>query len=565
MNIIILANKSNQYGLHKDVAGIRKVLGGYTVKHCDPLEPPVAADILIHLEVPAYGWAPWGRMNILMVNPEHWESAWDTYLPKFDTVITRDEATATAFSKKGADTICIPWGLAPPEIPSKAEALKNEFVWVLAGSVNKRAYVPTLLQAWRSTYPKLTITTTAAFDLSGVELGANIQIINKDLSPEERQMFKTFKGHVCCSRAEGFGYTAAEAEQNGSFAILNSLPCYVSDYSASPGVAFLPSKLEGLYDVGAPLEDLQGALDKAMREFTEYSMIESRIRQGDSKKRWLKFYNKFASCIKDYVMVLKSLAPPKSLPPRLETCPPISIVTLIYNRKKFFDLACHSLMISDYPKDKIEWIIVDDSDDPMEQNSDTIVSVANTTTSFKIVYVPLTGKRPISDKRNIGVDKATSNVILFMDDDDHYPETSIRRRVGWLTAHPWAPKAVACTTIACYDLVKGISAVNVPPMDIPLEQRISEATLTFYKSWWAEKPFPRGIQVGEGEGFLTGRSKDILEMPPQQIIVAFSHGRNVSSRRVPSGADVTPGCFWGFQKEFLVFIHGLAGISVVQS
>lgn len=564
MNIIILANKSNQYGLHKDVAGIRKVLGGYTVKHYDPLEPPVPADILIHLEVPAYGWAPWGRVNILMVNPEHWETAWDAYLPKFDTVIARDEATAAVFSKKGADAICIPWAVAPPEIQSKAEPTKNEFVWVLAGSVNKRAYVPTLLQAWRPTYPKLTITTTAAFDLSGAELGDNIEIINKDLSPEERQMFKNFKGHICCSRAEGFGYTAAEAEQNGAFTILNSLPCYTSDYSASVGTAFLPSRFEGLYDVGAPLEDLQGALDKAIREFNEYSTIESRIRQGDSKKRWLKFYNKFAMCIKDYAMVLKSLAPPKALPPRPEACPPISIVTLIYNRKKFFDLACHSLMISDYPKDKIEWIIVDDSDDPMEQNSDMIVSVANSTTSFKIVYVPLTGKRPISDKRNIGVDKATSNIILFMDDDDHYPETSIRRRVGWLTGHPWNPKAVACTTIACYDLIKGISAVNVPPMDLPLEQRVSEATLTFYKSWWLEKPFPRGIQVGEGEGFLTGRSKDVLEMPPQQIIVAFSHGRNVSSRRVPSGADVTPGCFWGFQKEFLVFIHGLAGISVVE-
>ena len=130
MNIIILANKSNQYGLNKDVAGIRKVLGGYTVKHYDPLEPPMPADILIHLEVPAYGWAPWGRVNILMVNPEHWESAWDAYLPKFDTIITRDEATAAAFSKKG-DSVCIPWGL-PPEIQSKAETLKDEFLWVLS-------------------------------------------------------------------------------------------------------------------------------------------------------------------------------------------------------------------------------------------------------------------------------------------------------------------------------------------------------------------------------------------------------------------------------------------------
>jgi hypothetical protein len=519
----------------------------------------VAADILIHLEVPAYGWAPWGRVNIIMVNPEHWVSAWDIYLPKFDVVIVRDKHAEALFSNKSDNVVYIPWGIPPREVESVAPS-KNEFIWVLAGSVNKRAYVSTLLDAWKPNYPNLTITTTAAFDVSGVP--DNVTIVNKDLNVSERQMFNTFKGHICCSQAEGFGYTAAEAEQNGSFAILNSLPCYVNDYSTSTGVAFLPSHLEGLRDVGT---DLGPALDAAVKSFALFTEAESRVRKAESKNRWLKFHNKFATVIKDYAGILKSQAPPKLLPPRLTVCPQISIVTLIHNRKKFFDLACHSIMISDYPKDKIEWIIVDDSDDPAEQNSDMIVGVANSTTAFKIVSVPLTGKRPISDKRNLGVDKASSNIILFMDDDDHYPETSIRRRVGWLTGHPWNPKAVACTTIACYDLVKGISAVNVPPMDIPLEQRVSEATLTFYKSWWVEKPFPKGVQVGEGEGFLVGRTKDILEMPPQQIIVAFSHGRNVSSRRVPSGADVTPGCFWGFQKEFLVFIHGLAGVSVVET
>lgn len=256
----------------------------------------------------------------------------------------------------------------------------------------------------------------------------------------------------------------------------------------------------------------------------------------------------------------------KYLPPKLEEadCPPISVVTLIYNRKKFFDLALHSMMITDYPKNKIEWIIVDDSDDPAEQNSDRIVSVGNDAAPMKFVYVPLKRKMPVSEKRNMGVKAATNDIVLFADDDDHYPQTSFRRRVAWLTLHPWRPKVVAATTIACYDLLKGISAVNVPPMDIPLSQRISEATLTFYKSFWAEKGFPKATVVGEGEGFLQGRETECLEIPPQQIIVAFSHGKNVSSRRVPSDADVKPGCFWGFPKDFLVFIHGLAGITVTE-
>jgi hypothetical protein len=220
--------------------------------------------------------------------------------------------------------------------------------------------------------------------------------------------------------------------------------------------------------------------------------------------------------------------------------------------------------MTDYPKDKIEWIIIEDSDNPMEDASDRVVAVAESAAPVRVVYVPLKKKVPVSLKRNLAVEKATSDIVLMMDDDDHYPETSFRRRVAWLTKHPWAPKCVTATTIACYDLVKGISAVNTPPLGLPLGQRVSEATLTFYRSWWAEKGFPTDIQVGEGESFLAGREHEVLEIPPQQIIVAFSHGANTSSRRSPSGAEVKPGCFWGFPKEFLVFIHGLAGVKVVE-
>jgi len=256
----------------------------------------------------------------------------------------------------------------------------------------------------------------------------------------------------------------------------------------------------------------------------------------------------------------------KTLPPILERndCPSISVVTLIYNRRKFFDLARHNMILTDYPKNKIQWVIVDDSDIIEEQASDKIIQTQNTFTDMDIKYVPLLKKTPVSQKRNIGVENCDNNIVLFMDDDDHYPETSFRRRVAWLTKHSLLkPKAVCSTTIACYDLVTGISAVNCPPFDIPLGQRISEATLTFYKDWFISQKFEQNIQVGEGESLIKGRESDILEIPPQQIIVAFSHGKNTSSRRIPASDGVEPSCFWGFPKEYLQFIHGLVGIKVV--
>ena len=65
------------------------------------------------------------------------------------------------------------------------------------------------------------------------------------------------------------------------------------------------------------------------------------------------------------------------------------------------------------------------------------MAVAAQAAPVRVVYVPLKKKRTVGAKRNIGVEKATADIVLMMDDDDHYPETSFRRRVAWLTAHPW--------------------------------------------------------------------------------------------------------------------------------
>lgn len=578
--VTILANKSNTFGIAKDVEAVRRAFGGRgaQIRVSDPLEPPVYTDILVHLEVPIYGWMPWAAKNILVVNPEWFiVEAWRPYMDRMDLVVVKDSVArgliVETFGLPEDRVIVVPWGL--PESAGKGLRFAEReaaFLWVLGPSRSKRAYAERFLAAWQPSWPRLTITTTTDLDLSGVSvLPDNVTVRVGDLDAAERKALAAkHRGHICCSMAEGFGYTAAEAEDVGAFTILNSLPVYSQDYQADlSGVAFVPATLkrEGIayVDTGMAADSVVEALEKAVAAFGSFTEADSTRRTAASRMRWTAFLAVWGRLING-LGKLKRPAELKYLPPRLDAadCPPISVVTLVYNRKKFFDLACHNMMITDYPKDKIEWIVVDDSDDPAEQNTDRIVATLNAAAPIQGIYVPLRKKATVAAKRNLGCEKATNEIILMMDDDDHYPETSFRRRVAWLTAHPWKPRAVSATTIACYDLQKGISAVNVPPMNIPLGQRISEATLTFYKSWWAERPFPKSVVVGEAEDFVVGRESALLEMPPQQIIVAFSHGLNVSSRRVPSGAEVKPGCFWGFPRQYLEFIHGLAGVRVVE-
>ena len=562
-----LFNKSNPYGISKDIEGMAASLDkNFTQRYADPLEVPFSSDIIIHLEVPVYTWMPWAAKNILVVNPEWFQESWLPYMPRFTAVIYKDPLSAQEAVAKGYVTqeqvVIVPWGCPKPE-PVKTKTgtapkgtADTGFVWFLAGSASKRAYVPKMLRMWRPQYPPLRIYSVEPVDLSGISVPQNVRFEVKDLDPNMKAgLAAFFRGHIGCSAAEGFSYVAAEAEWSGAFTILNPLNCFVSDYSDSPGVHML----------SAAADVLEEPLASAIAEFEAADLDAVAAKRSQrAAERYDTFLSRFSEVIKE---VSERESPPAlQLPPILlpEDCPPISIVTMLYNRRKFFDLACHNITMTDYPKEKIEWIIIEDSDNPMEDASDRVVAVAESAAPVRVVYVPLKSKLPVSEKRNMAVSKATADIVLMMDDDDHYPETSFRRRVAWLTKHPWAPKCTTATTIACYDLVKGISAVNTPPLGLPLGQRVSEATLTFYKYWWAEKGFPTDVQVGEGESFLAGREGEVLEIPPQQIIVAFSHGANTSSRRIPSGAEVKPGCFWGFPKEFLMFIHGLAGVKVVE-
>lgn len=583
MEIAILLDKTNNFGLRQDAAVITSALkhiaaGKVRIRESDPLEAPVPCDIAFHLEIPCYGWMPWCLTNYLLLNPEwYYMDAWEPYLKHFDGVIFRDKKSEQRFHEKypSVKTWVMPWTCPESKFPTKKSAQSvsaaDGFVWFLGGSKNKRAAAETLIPLWKESYPPLRVYATKELDLSGTP-APNVTINAGELDVDERlRLAAYYPGHVCASLAEGFGYTAAEAEANGAFMLLNDLEVYEQDYGKNNYVSWIktPKKSVNLASV-AEYDISQINLDEIMERFSKFSeddFKKIRKEQNESAKQRRKDFQEvtFVEFWEQIVTFFESQKSKKlrNYPPVLsrEDCPPITIVTLLYNRRKFFDLACHNIMLCDYPKDKIEWIIVEDSDDPNEDASDRVVQVGLKSAPLQLVYIPLEKKTPIGEKRNKGIERAKNDIILMMDDDDHYPETSFRRRVAWLLNHPWKPEAVACTTIACYDLIKGVSVVNFPPVMLPLRQRISEATLTFKKSWWNAQHFSSEADIAEGEDFLKGRESDVLEIPPQQIIVAFSHNKNTSSRRLPK-EDAKPGCFWGFPKEFLIYIHGLAGVEV---
>jgi glycosyltransferase involved in cell wall biosynthesis len=228
--------------------------------------------------------------------------------------------------------------------------------------------------------------------------------------------------------------------------------------------------------------------------------------------------------------------------PRENELPNVSIVCVTRDRRIFMPILKYSYMIQSYPEEKIELVVVDDGDDPIE---DTLIGVPN------VIYVRLEDKKTIGEKRNIGVSKATYDVIAFMDDDDVYPNNSILERTAMMLKVNKKDCAF-CTVIPCYDIMNYSSFMNVPPLVLAMSERVSEATLIFTRKFWEERNFGN-TQIAEGDAFIRGREHMCRELSPQEVIVSLTHSRNSSSRKIPELKEPN-GCHFGFNEKLFEMV-----------
>ena len=211
---------------------------------------------------------------------------------------------------------------------------------------------------------------------------------------------------------------------------------------------------------------------------------------------------------------------------------------------------------------RMEWIIVDDGDEG-QRLTEEVAEFMEMAPGMVVRYVEMTSPRSIGAKRNAAVEAAAAEVSIFvcMDDDDHYPPTSLAKRVAWCTRSlPEGKKQsqiVYCSVLPMYDLVRYISAVNVPELELGPAERVSEATLAFTREAWVARPFP-DVSMAEGVGFLEGREASSVEIPPTGVIVSFIHTKNSSSRRIP-GEQEPNGCHYGFPDEYFKYLHMVGG------
>jgi hypothetical protein len=371
-------------------------------------------------------------------------------------------------------------------------------------------------------------------------------ILHSEVMPEKEydELLQECGLCVCMSAAEGFGHAVNEALSTGSILMASPIEPFIE---LAPNNSLWVSELKRTKHpqcLGTLMDvDLRSMME-AFQHYVQLSLHEKLLMSQESRALYERHHQTFVEWISRYMKESLSDIPEYTLEnhfPKEDELPNVSIITVTRDRRAFIPLAKYCIVAQGYPEDKIEWVIVDDGND---QIKDLVSEMPN------VKYVLSDDPMTIGAKRNLGIESASHDVLVMMDDDDVYPNNSVLTRVAFMKSAP-EKQAVFCTTIPCYDIHEKKSFMNVPPNTLAMSERVSEATLCFTRDFWSQRKFP-DQQIAEGGAFIRDREYMCREVSPQDVIVSLVHSKNTSSRKAPAGE--ANGCHYGFSDELFTLV-----------
>lgn len=566
MRINIIGNFRNGTGVTQDARLVRGIFShalGEDIEvravphfhpHCDQ------AEVNVFIENINPSLFVYAAKNIWIPNPEWTNKNWEPYANMIDEIWVKTREAGKLFEKWVPDYKIryVGWTSIDKVMPEKKNFHK--------------AIVPTGKNFWRNPKPilqaywKVFKTNSQMYHrLPELYIVYDPKLVQVPATPVEMQDkihlcpdFMEDKKYdellhecglcICMSAAEGFGHAVNEAMSAGCIPMLSPIGPFMELTKNAIWVSSLkitphPECIADLEDVSVDsiIDALSYYLDKNVKEKYE---ISAKVRKEYEERHefWVTGMNE---TIVNTIKEIPTYSLEERLPKEAEL-PSVSVVTLTKDRRPFMHLAKYCFLGQAYPQEKLEWVIVDDG---IDQIKDVVSDLPN------VKYILLEGENTIGKKRNIGVEQAKHDIIVMMDDDDVYPGNSILSRVAMMLTEP-KKQCLFSTVIPCYDIHGKSSFMNVPPISLPMSQRVSEATLCFTREFWNERKFPEE-QIAEGDKFVSGREQACREMSPQDVIVSLAHKKNTSSRRLPPMEEPN-GSHYGFSEELFTLITEIA-------
>jgi len=213
--------------------------------------------------------------------------------------------------------------------------------------------------------------------------------------------------------------------------------------------------------------------------------------------------------------------------------PFVSVCTPTFNRRPFIPAMLQCFNHQTYPRDRMEWIIIDDGTDPIED----LVSQHPC-----VKYYRLDEKISLGRKRNMMHKKARGDIIVYMDDDDYYPPERVSHAVTTLLDHRTRQTGIklAGSSEMCIYFKNAERSSPVNPANGQMVQfgpygpnHATAATFAFWKDLLSDMglAYEESACLAEERAFLRGYTVPMAQLDPMKVILVFSHEHNTFDKR----------------------------------
>lgn len=227
----------------------------------------------------------------------------------------------------------------------------------------------------------------------------------------------------------------------------------------------------------------------------------------------------------------------------LEKYPLVSVCTPTFNRRPFIENMFNCFRNQDYPKDRIEWIIVDDGTDKIK---DLIVE----SNIPQIRYFEIEKKMFLGEKRNYMHKHVRGPIVVYMDDDDYYPCDRISHAVERLQSNP---EVLCAGSSEIYVFFKGMDKmIQCGPYG---PNHATAGTFAFKTKLLEQTRYEDGAALAEEKAFLKNYTIPFVQLEPLKSILVFSHEHNTFDKRKMFKQNQDPKYFKESSKTVETFIH----------
>jgi glycosyltransferase involved in cell wall biosynthesis len=199
--------------------------------------------------------------------------------------------------------------------------------------------------------------------------------------------------------------------------------------------------------------------------------------------------------------------------------PFVSVCTPTFNRRPFIPTMLEMFRNQTYPKNRIEWIIVDDG-------TDKIRDMVENSGISQIQYVESPKRMNLGEKRNYMHTFCKGSIIVYWDDDDYYPPERISHAVEKLTEHK---EALCAGSSELYVYFKHIQKMITGGPYGP--QHSTAGTFAFRKELLENTRYDDNAALAEERAFLKNYTIPFVQLDPLKTILVFSHEHNTFDKR----------------------------------